>query len=128
MKTHNHSLSLFTAIFCLAIASGCKKESGYDTWIESKEISIIADKSTPENGKQYLEVIYENVGSDTVRKIKYQLITRTGVKTDTVEKTIIPETVFPPRAKHLVPKPIGELPATWDEVHIGKIWVVKDKM
>jgi len=125
MKTQNCNISLFTLIFCLTIASGCKKESDYDAWVESRDVLIIADKSSPENGKQYLEVIYENVGSDTIRKIKYQLITRTGAKSDTVEKIIIPEKVFVPRDKHLVPKPIGELPATWDEVRVGKIWIVK---
>ena len=83
-------------------------------------------KSDPENGKQYLNVIYENIGSDAYRKIKYQLIMRTGTKTDTVVNTIIPETVFKPKEKHLVPRYIGEPEAKFDEVKVGKVWVVKD--
>jgi len=124
MKTHIYLLSLvISGIF----VAGCKKEAGDDNWVETHDISIIADKSNPENGKQYLEVIYENLGSDTYRKIKYQLITRTGTKTDTTEKVIIPETVISPKAKHLVTRPIGEKPASFDEVKVGQIWVVKDE-
>jgi len=128
METHRHYYSVYVVIFIVVSIFGvaCKKGSSDDPWVETRDIAFIADKSTPENGKQYLEIIYENVGADAFRKIKYQLITRTGSKIDTVEKTIIPETVFMPKERHLVPRAIGELPATFDEVHVGKVWAVKD--
>jgi hypothetical protein len=126
MKTHTYLIPLIAAMFFAFCSVDCKKDSSSDNWTETKDVAIIADKANPENGKQYLEIIYENIGSDTYRKIKYQLISRTGAKTDTVEKTIIPETVFKPKEKHLVPRAIGEQPATFDEVKVGKIWVVKD--
>jgi hypothetical protein len=127
MKTRKYFISVFTVLLSVLFLNSCKKDldSG-DNWAETKDVAIIADKSNPENGKQYLEIIYENIGNDAIRKIKYQLIERTGTKTDTVENTIIPETVFMPKEKHLVPRHIGEEPATFDDVKIGKIWVVKD--
>jgi hypothetical protein len=128
MNTQRYFTYLSAAFFCITLTAvtGCKKDADIDPWEETNDVSIIAYKSNPENGKQYLNVIYENVGHDTYRKIKYQLFIRTGAKTDTVEKTIIPTTVFLPKDKRLVPKNIGAEPATWDEVKVGKIWAVKD--
>ena len=123
---YHYPAHLLIFFIVIALEAGCKNASSDDVWIETKDVAFIADKGTPENGKQYLEIIYENIGTDALRKIKYQLITRTGSKIDTIEKIIIPETVFKPKDKHLVQRSIGEQPATFDEVHIGKIWVVKD--
>lgn len=128
MNTQRYFNYRYIALFCIifTVIGGCKKDADTDPWMQTNDVEIIAYKSNPENGKQYLNVIYENVGHDTYRKIKYQLFIRTGSKTDSVEKVIIPTTVFLPKDKRLVPKSIGEEPATWDEVKVGKIWVVKD--
>ncbi|MDP4219761.1 MAG: hypothetical protein Q8916_07670 [Bacteroidota bacterium] len=129
MNTRKYLLRTSAAFFCflLTTVTGCKNDPATDAWAESHDIAILAYKSDPENGKQYLNVIYENTGKDTYRKIKYQLIERTGTKTDTLENIIIPETILMPKEKRLVPRHIGESPATWDEVQVGKIWVVKDE-
>lgn len=128
MNTRKNFMPISAASFCiiLAIISGCKKDADTDSWAETNDIAIIAYKSNPENGKQYLNIIYENVGHETYNKIKYQLFIHTGVKTDTVEKVIVPTKVLLPKEKRLVPRNIGEEPATWDDVKVGKIWVVKD--
>lgn len=129
MITRRYPLSLLAAFLCIffSLANGCKKEADADPWIETNEIAIMAYKSNPENGKEYLNIIYENTGHDTYRKIKYQLFIRTGTKTDTVEKTIIPTTVFAPKERRLIPRHIGEEPVTFDEVKPGKVWAIKDK-
>jgi hypothetical protein len=128
METQKKHFSayLILLIALVTFVFGCKKGYTDDAWVETRDVSIVADKSSPENGKQYLEVIYENIGSVSFRKIKYELIMRTGAKIDTVIKTIIPELVFKPKDKHLVPRAIGELPATFDDVRIGKVWVIED--
>ncbi len=128
MNTRRYLIQLSVASFCLilSIITGCKKDADIDSWSETNEIAIIAYKSNPENGKQYLNIIYENVGHETYSKIKYQLFIHTGVKIDTVEKVIVPTKVLQPKEKRLVPRNIGEEPAAWDEVKVGKIWVVKD--
>jgi hypothetical protein len=127
MKTLRLLTPFFVVLLCAGVVTSCKKGSSDDAWVETKDVTFIVDKSNPENGKQYLEVIYENAGSYSVHKIKYQLITRTGGKIDTVEKIIVPDEIFKPKDRHLVPRAIGEPPATFDEVHVGKVWVVKDK-
>ena len=117
--------TMLSCFFFLLI--GCKKEADIDPWVTTDNITIIPYKSDPENGKQYLNVIYENNGPDTYRKIKCQLITRTGTKFDTIEKTIVPPIIVKPRDKNLVPRQIGEETVSFDEVKAGKVWVVKDK-
>lgn len=102
----------------------CKNDSG-DTWVETKEVTITPYKSDPENGKQYLDIIYENASQSTIRRIKVELLERTGSKVDTVVKMITPTEIFKPKDRHLVKRPIGESPATFDEVTVGKVWIVK---
>ncbi|HYM19463.1 MAG TPA: hypothetical protein VEW28_00495 [Candidatus Kapabacteria bacterium] len=114
-------------IVCIsAILSSCGK-SDSDNWIETKDVSIIAYKSDPENGKQYLDVIYENVGAKDISKLKVELITSTKGKFDTITKMIIPEMILKPKDKHLVPRPIGEPPAVFDNVAVSRVWVVYEK-
>ncbi|MEP7235878.1 MAG: hypothetical protein ABI778_11345 [Ignavibacteriota bacterium] len=129
MNTYTLSLPYrFLGIFlALTILGSCTKGGDSDEWVESRDVVILPYKSDPKDGKQYLDVIYENVGHDTYRKLKFQLITRTGEKLDTIEKTIIPETVFAPKDKRLNPRHIGQEEATFDEVKPGMVWVVLDK-
>lgn len=129
MNTQKYSLPVLSVCIWMVLMSieGCKNDSGSsDAWVESRDVSIMAYKSDPKDGKQFLDVIYENIGSDTYRKIKYQLFTRTGTTLDTIEKTIIPETVFKPKDRRLVPRHIGQEEAKFDEVKAGKVWVVLD--
>ena len=131
MHTQKYSLrSYFTLIcFTLICAVGCNKEADTDAWQETKDIVIIAYKSDPDpvTHKEYLNIIYENIGKDTYQNIKYEVFLRTGTKTDTLVNTILPTTVFVPKDKRLVPRHIGEEEAKFDEVKVGKIWVVKDE-
>lgn len=103
--------------------SSCGKEAPED-WTTSPGVTVTA---TPvvEDGKHFLNIIYENFGQDTVRKIKYELITTQQGKVDTTTKEIDPPTLFRPKDRHLVPRAIGEKEANYDEVHVGKVWVVK---
>jgi hypothetical protein len=128
MNTQRYLVRTSIAFFCIILASisGCKKAADTDAWTETNDVSILAYKSDPENGKRYLNIIYENAGNETYRKIKYQLFIRTGTRIDTVEKIIIPTTVLIPKDRRLVPRNIGEEEAMWDEVKVGKVWVVKD--
>lgn len=128
MNTRRYPLIIWAAFLCILLPGiiACKKEADADAWTETKDVIILAYK-TPENGKNYLNIIYENVGHDTYRKIKYQLFIRTGTKIDTVEKVIIPPTVFQPKERKLVPRHIGEEPVTFDEVKAGQVWAIKDK-
>ena len=131
MNTQNHSLRITISFLCIVFISltGCKKEADTDNWEETKDVAIIAYKSEPDpvTKKVYLNIIYENIGKDTYRKIKYRVVTRTGTKIDSVENTIIPTTVFGPKDKRLVPRHIGEEEAKFDDVRLAKVWVVKDE-
>ena len=73
MNTRRYPLSLLAAFLCIFILSniGCKKEADADEWVATTDVAITAYKSNPENGKEYLNIIYENTGHDTYRKIKY---------------------------------------------------------
>jgi hypothetical protein len=121
-------MRLSAVILCVFLANitACKKATDDEVWVETKDIVIMPYKSDPVDGKQYLDVIYENVGKDTYRKIKYQLIRRIGAKIDTTERIILPETVFTPKEKRLIPRHIGQSPAMFDEVKSGKIWAIVD--
>jgi hypothetical protein len=129
MNTHTYSLTVRTALICIILTGigGCQKSGDDEVWVETRDIIIQPYKSDPVDGKQYLDVIYENVGQDTYRKIKYQLIRRTGTQLDTTERIILPATVLQPKQKRLVPKHIGQSPATFDEVKAGKVWGIVDK-
>lgn len=111
-------------LFVSLVFAACNKTDS-ENWVETREITITAYKSDPENGKQYLDVIYENGTQGNVRKIKVELFERTGSKVDTVVKTIEPTEVLKPKDRHLVKRPIGEAPATFDEVTVGKVWIAK---
>jgi hypothetical protein len=128
MNTQKNIIPRCAPFFCIILLSlsACKKSGDTDQWTESTDVNILAYKSDPENGKRYLNIIYENVGHETYRKIKYELFLHAGAKADTIEKIIIPTTVLGPKDRRLVARNIGEEEAKWDEVKVGKIWVVKD--
>ena len=128
MERRRYPLTVKTTFICIVLFSigGCKKSSDDEVWVLTKDVIIQPYKSDPVDGKQYLDVIYENVGNETFRKIKYELIRRTGSTIDTSERIIIPETILQPKERHLIPPHIGRTPATFDEVKAGKVWVVKD--
>lgn len=97
-----------------------------DKWEKSPGVEITVDR-TYDNGKPYLQVFYENFGDDTIRKIRYQLITVTKGHVDTVIKEIDPVDLLRPKDRHVLPRAIGEDTLAADEVHAGKVWVVKEK-
>jgi hypothetical protein len=111
-------------LFVSLTIAACNKGDS-DNWTETRDITIMAYKSDPENGKQYLDVIYENGSQFNIRKVKVELFEHTGTKVDTVIKTITPTEVLKPKDRHLAKRPIGEPPATFDAVTVGKVWVVK---
>lgn len=96
-------------------------------WVEAnkKEVVISPYLDQTSEGK-YLNVIYENFSQDTIRKLKYQLITTTAGKVDTVEKDIILKERLKPQDKHLVERATTEKPVNYDRVEAGKVWVIKD--
>ncbi len=112
---------LFIAVF--GISCGHADD---DPWELSKDIPITAYKGDPENGKQYLEVIYENASKFNIRKLKIEIIERTGSKFDTIMKEITPEQILHPKDRHLAKRPVGEPVATFDEVKVGRVWIVKE--
>jgi hypothetical protein len=104
--------------------SSCTK--GPDVqWDASPGVTISAFKSDPENGKQYLTIMYENFGKDTISRFKYELITTKGSKVDTLVKEFEPPVLLKPKDRHIIPRGIGQPPADFDEVAIGKVWVEK---
>jgi hypothetical protein len=78
-------------------------------------------------GKPFLTVLYENFGTDTVEKIRYQLINETRGHFDTVWKEIDPPRLLRPKDRHAVPRQIGQDTVAAEYVHVGKVLVVKDR-
>ncbi|MFI5201054.1 MAG: hypothetical protein ACHQNE_01540 [Candidatus Kapaibacterium sp.] len=97
-----------------------------DKWEKSPGLQITVDK-TYDNGKPYLQVFYENFGVDTIKKIRYQLISVTNGHVDTVIKEIYPVNLLRPKDRHVLPRAIGEDTLAADEVSVGQVWVVKEK-
>jgi hypothetical protein len=120
----NRTLRVFFFLLMIAIVS-CGKQSEDEVWTTSPGVQVTAYKTEPENGKQFLNVIYENFGEDTVDKIKYELITMTNGKYDTTTRVIDPGVYLKPKDRHLVKRGVGEEPVTFDEVSVGRIWVQK---
>ena len=122
-QTH---LFTMTAVLC-ASAWFCGCSVRQDHWEKSPGVEITAEK-TYEDGKPYLQVFYENFGVDTIRKIRYQLISETKGHFDTVIHEIDPVELFRPKDRHVVPRSIGQDTLAAEEVHTGQVWVVKEVM
>lgn len=115
-------MSIFVGIAALAFA-GCNAQ--HDQWVKSPGLEITAEK-TYEDGKPYLQVFYENFGNDTIQRIRYQLILITNGKADTEMREIDPPDLLRPKDRHVVPRAIGQDTLAADEIHVGKVWVVKE--
>jgi hypothetical protein len=118
------SKQLLLLAFLGLIASGCEKPAEYK-WVKSPGVNVSAYKSDPENGKQYLMILYENFGQDTISRIRYELITYKGSKTDTTIKEFEPPVLLKPKDRHIIPRAIGQPPIDCDQILVGQVWVVK---
>jgi hypothetical protein len=131
MRNSSQRITISVATILMIVASmftaGCKMGSGSnsDEWVASPGVTI-----TPtiyeDGGKKYLQVMYENFGVDTLERIKYELIGIKGEKRDTTVKEITLKKLMRPKDRHVVPRAIGQDPVDFDEVHTGKVWVIKD--
>lgn len=118
----NHRIVLL--LVCAMLLS-CAK-TAKEPWVLSTKVPITAYKSDPENGKQYLEIIYENADTVDIQMLKIELLEQTGAKVDTVIREVTPEKIVHPKERHLVKRPIGEAPATFNDVMVGRVWIVKE--
>lgn len=110
--------------FALAlVAIHCKSEG--EQWVTSPGVQVTVFKEI-ENGRPYLTVLYENFGTDTIQKLRYQLINESRGHLDTVWKEIDPPRLLRPKDRHSVPRHIGEDTVSAEYVHVGKVLVVKD--
>ena len=107
----------------LSLIAGCSSPD--DQWVKSPGLEITVEKEYI-NGKPLLTVFYENFGADTIRKIRYQLISETKGRLDTTIKEIDPPVLLKPKDRHVVPRAIGEDTVAADAVHTGQVWVVKE--
>ena len=115
---------LVLALLMVIVQScGTKDEAN---WVKSPGVTISAFKSDPENGNVYLQVMYENFGADTIKRLKYELISRKGTHVDTTVEMIEPPKIFSPGDRHVVPRQIGQKPLDVDEMKVGQVWVVKN--
>ncbi|MEO6941046.1 MAG: hypothetical protein ABI444_13065 [Candidatus Kapaibacterium sp.] len=116
---------IFVVALLLVIVQSCatKDESN---WVKSPGVTISAFKSDSENGNVYLQVMYENFGTDTIKRLKYELISRKGTQVDTSIEMIEPTKIFSPGDRHVVPRQIGQKPLDVDALKVGKVWVVKN--
>lgn len=118
----------FFAVTALALGlSSCSaNENAGGEWVEAdKKQVIISPYFDNTNNEKFLNVIYENFSQDTIRKLKYQLITFEGGKVDTNEREIILKERLKPQDKHLVERATTEKPVTYDRVEVGKVWIKK---
>lgn len=115
------------AIFISLTVLGCQTANVKEEWeIAPKEV-VISPYKSPEADGTYLNVIYENFSQDTIRKLKYELITTTNGIIDTIEREIILKQRLKPKDRHLVTRPVSEKPINYDEVGVGRVWIVKQK-
>ena len=117
----------FFAVLALLTFSNCAPDESADAnWVEAdKKVVLISPylDETPEGN--YLNVIYENYSQDTIRKLKYELITTEAGKTDTSEREIILKKRLKPQDKHLVPRGQTEKTVNYEKVEVGKVWIIK---
>ena len=119
----------FFAVTALSLALyGCSTPDNPagGEWVEAdKGLVIISPYLDPTPEGNYLNVIYENGSQDTIRKLKYELITTEAGQTDTTEREITLKKRLLPADKHLVTRGQTEKPVKYERVEVGKVWIVK---
>lgn len=115
--------TLTVPLFLALVLAGCRSNPE-DQWEHSPGVTVSVYKEM-EMGKPYLTVLYENFGTDTIERLRYELINETRGKFDTVLKEIDPPVLFRPKDRHSVPRHIGEDTVKAEYVHVGRVWVVK---
>jgi hypothetical protein len=123
MKKINECIAIPMLIAIIALLTGCSSQE--QRWAKSPGVEVTVEKEYID-GKPFLTVFYENFGVDTIEKIRYQLITDTKGKLDTIMKEIDPPVLLRPKDRHVVPRAIGEDTVSADEVRAGQVWVVKE--
>jgi hypothetical protein len=123
MKKINECIAIPMLIAIIALLTGCSSQE--QRWEKSPGVEVTVEKEYID-GKPFLTVFYENFGVDTIEKIRYQLITDTKGKLDTIMKEIDPPVLLRPKDRHVVPRAIGEDTVSADEVRAGQVWVVKE--
>lgn len=119
------SIVAATTILPLVLAS-CSGAGDPDRWQEtSKEQVIISPYIDSSTGERFLNVIYENFSRDSIRKLKYQLITWEQGKVDTTEREIVLERRLLPQDRRLVARRQTEKPVAYERVESGKVWIIK---
>jgi hypothetical protein len=119
----------FFAVTLLALfmTSCAADETAGGEWVEAdKGLVVISPYLDRTANGTFLNVIYENASQDTIRKLKYELITTEAGKTDTTEREIILKKRLKPADKHLVTRGQTEKPVTYEDVGVGRVWIVKD--
>lgn len=119
----------FFAVTMLALlfTSCAADETAGGVWVEAdRGLVVISPYLDETDNGTFLNVIYENASQDTIRKLKYQLITTTAGKIDTTEREIILKKRLLPTNKHLVTRGQTEKPVTYTDVAAGRVWIVKE--
>jgi len=110
----------------LSLSSCGDSGPGEDWQLADKKFVIISPYIDTTTGQRFLNVIYQNFSLDTIRKLKYELITHEGGKVDTTEREIVLKKRLLPQDEHLVTRGQTEKPVTYERVESGKVWIVKD--
>ena len=123
----SRSIRFFAVTALALVLTSCSaNENAGGEWVEADKGLVIISPyfdETPEG--KYLNVIYENGSQDTIRKLKYELITTEAGKVDTVEREIVLKKRLLPADKHLVTRGQTEKPVNYEAVGVGKVWIVK---
>ncbi len=119
----NRQNALLVIVTLMTLCASCQLQE--PVWEISRTVTVVAERSAPDNGKQYLQIYYENTGQDTIEQIKYELIKLHGTKADTAIRIIEPQKVLLPAERHIVARQVGQAPADFDAVTVGKVWVIK---
>jgi hypothetical protein len=124
MKTRTFLLPLASLGLTIALTACKDQPENWEKAPKGLQVSVYKDD---EEGKPYLTTLYENFSNDTILKIRYELFLEKNGHTDTVMKEIDPPKILRPKDRHSVPRHIGEDTISVDEVHVGQVWVVKQK-
>jgi hypothetical protein len=124
----SRSIYFFAVTAMALLLNSCSAdETAGGEWIEAnKDLVIISPYLDKTPTGTFLNVIYENGSQDTIRKLKYELITKEAGKTDTSEREIVLKKRLKPADKHLVTRGQTEKPVNYEEVSAGRVWIVKE--